>query len=126
MRSIYCVANMAPMKKSAALLKQITSLLDERKAEDIVTISLRGKAVFAEYMVIATATSRPHARALSRFLLQSMSEAKGNKPEGLENSDWIVLDLLDVVVHIFLPPMRRFYRLEQIWQEDFDEPNPCT
>ena len=71
-----------------------------------------------DYFVIATAGSEPQARAIAREIEDKLRETRGEKPwhvEGLRASTWVLMDYVDVVVHIFQPEAREFYLLERLW-----------
>ena len=91
--------------------------LDADKANDIVTIDLKGQSAMADYMIIASGTSSRHVQALAERLADRLSlrGIKGIKVEGLAQSDWVVIDAGDVVVHLFRPEVRNFYNLEKMW-----------
>jgi ribosome-associated protein len=100
-------------------LKFIKEILEEKKAEDIAVINVSKVTNIADYFVIATANSTVHARALAEFLVEKLEE-KGWVPhhvEGLQFGNWILVDLMDVIVHIFTPEWREKYGLEWIWSE---------
>lgn len=101
------------------LLAVITETLDSSKAEDINTIALAGKSDMADYLVIASGTSARHVNALAGHLLDELAKIniKGIKPEGSKGDEWVVIDALDVIVHLFSPEMRTFYNLDQMWQD---------
>lgn len=99
------------------LLKLVESELDERKAHHITTLDVRGKTSITDYMVIATATSTRHARSLCDYMVEKVKQS-GLQPLGLEGdpgSDWVLLDLGDVVVHVMTGQAREFYQLEKLW-----------
>ena len=100
-----------------ALLELIDKILDDGKAEDIVTIDLRGKSSIADYMVIATGRSQRQVAALSEHLLDALKDkGYGRVPaEGLQHGDWVLIDAGDIVVHVFRPEVRDFYNLEKMW-----------
>ncbi len=107
------------MDKISDLKKTIVSTLDSNKALDIVTINLENKSSMADYLIIASGTSSRHMQALSESVLEKF---KNNgiincKIEGIESSDWKLIDGIDVIVHIFNPEKRKFYELEKIWSE---------
>ncbi len=94
-------------------------VLWEEKAEDIVIIGLEeDKRAIADFFLIATVTSDTHARALTSSLVRfARSEGYGSgRIEESKNAAWTVLDFGDVVVHLFLPKLRAFYRLERIYE----------
>ena len=99
------------------LLDQIASTLSDEKAEDIVTIDLRGKTAMADYMVICSGRSTRQVSALAEKLTQKVKEdfARSSKVEGKDQGDWVLIDTGDVIVHIFRPEVREFYQLEKMW-----------
>lgn len=102
---------------AAAIRSIIVSSLDEDKAEDIVTIDLSGKCSFADSMVVCTGRSQRHVGALANKL-QDKLKSFGVAPfsiEGTELCDWVLMDVGDVVVHIFRPEVRGYYNLEKMW-----------
>ncbi len=103
------------------MLKLIEETLEDNKAEDVVAISLAGKSAIADYMVIATGRSQRHVAAVAENLMRRLKEeGYGNAVvEGLPTADWVLLDSGDIIVHIFRPEVREFYRLEKMWLADF-------
>ena len=104
------------MKEDQTLLKLIEKTLDDNKAENIVTIDLKGKTSIANFMVIASGTSNRHVAALADKV---KSELKNHgyscSSEGEEKANWVLIDAFDVIVHIFCPEVRDFYNLEKMW-----------
>ena len=99
------------------LLAIVTSELDERKAENITTIDVIGKTSFTDYMVIATGTSDRHIKALCNYVALALKE-KGVVPrgtEGAQGSEWVLMDLGDVILHVMTAQTREFYQLEKLW-----------
>ena len=98
-------------------LRRVLSSLDDSKAEDVVTIDLRGRSPLADYMVIASGGSQRHVSALADHLLYAMKDCnKGQtRVEGLSECDWVLIDLGDIIVHLFRPETREFYNLEKMW-----------
>lgn len=116
------------MKKPPILAEQQAALakttLDDRKAENIIEISLLGKSSMAEAMLIATGTSRTHVLALADYTIQALKDA-GAEIHGIEGQDsgeWVLIDTGDIIVHIFQEEAREMYRLERLWAVNFDEP----
>ena len=99
------------------LLKQIVHWLDEAKAEDIVTIDLKGKSSLGDYMVITTGRSDRHVGAVAEQLRKHLKEngVEGVRVEGLETCDWVLIDAGDILVHVFRDEVRDFYNLEKMW-----------
>ncbi|UCG42357.1 MAG: ribosome silencing factor [candidate division WOR-3 bacterium] len=111
------------------LAKRIGALVEEKLAEDIVVLDLRGSSPLTDFFVIATAGSTIHAQALADEVTRRLRQ-EGERPhhvEGLETGTWVLLDYVDVVVHIFLTDVRQFYGLERLWGDaphrDFRDDN---
>ena len=101
------------------LLAFIVDTLDKGKAEDIVTISLIGKTSLADYLVIASGRSTRQVLSLASQLYEKLKEMK-QKPriEGKEGSgEWVIVDLGDIIVHLFYPETRSFSGIEKLWGE---------
>jgi ribosome-associated protein len=98
-------------------LKLILSRLEDMKAEDTVTIDLRGKSAYSDYMVVTTGRSNRHVGAVAENVAKGLKEAGIKKVhvEGLPNCDWVLIDSGDVIVHVFRPEVREFYNLERLW-----------
>jgi ribosome-associated protein len=96
--------------------KLVCSLLEDGKAENIVAIELAGKSDVADYMIVASGTSSRHTSALASQILDKL---KGTdyvlSAEGMNEGNWVLLDIGGVVVHIFKPEMRAIYNLEKMW-----------
>jgi ribosome-associated protein len=101
-------------------LNIILSRLDDMKAEETVTIDLRGKSAFSDYMVVTTGRANRHVGAIAENVTKGLKETgiKGIHVEGLPNCDWVLIDSGDVVVHVFRPEVREFYNLERLWTQD--------
>ena len=92
-------------------------IANRMKADRIVVLNVKRVFDLADYFVIASATSRLHARSIAREIETELHK-QGIAPmgvEGLDDASWILLDLTDVVVHIFLEETRDFYDLEMLW-----------
>ncbi len=93
--------------------------MDETKAEDIITIDLRGKTALADEMIIATGRSTVHVGAVADKAVRALKDAGVTaRVEGLPQCDWVLIDAGDVIVHIFRPEVRQFYNLEKMWGGD--------
>lgn len=100
-----------------ALRDLALTVLDDAKAEDIQQIDLRDRSSFADFMVIASGTSTRQVKAMAERLVLR-AKAAGVQPLGVEGdreAEWVLVDLIDVVVHIMLPQTRAFYNLEKLW-----------
>ncbi len=110
------VSKKSDAKKTALLC--VNTLL-EKKAKDLVIINVNEISAFADYLVICSGTSDRQVRALSSFIQEKMKKS-GMLPLGVEGEDyghWVLLDYADVVIHIFLEPVRALYELEKLWME---------
>jgi len=98
----------------------IVSSLEDDKAEDLTVIDLTEKSSLADVMIIASGRSARHVSSIADHLAQKVKEKTGTAPklEGLPNADWVLIDLGDVIVHLFRPEVRAFYNLEKIWAGD--------
>lgn len=107
---------MTPEQMAAA----IAELASDRKALDIVQLDLRGMIGYADYFVICSGRTDRQTRAIHDAIHQGMKSGHSLLPsrvEGVTEARWILIDYLDVVVHIFTPETREYYRLEQLWGE---------
>jgi len=98
-------------------LNVILSRLDDMKAEETVTIDLRGKSAFSDYMIVTSGRANRHVGAIAENVAKGLKEAgiKTIHVEGLPNCDWVLIDSGDVVLHVFRPEVREFYNLERLW-----------
>ncbi|MBR1374561.1 MAG: ribosome silencing factor [Cardiobacteriaceae bacterium] len=100
-----------------ALLNLVENTLAEIKAVNTQTISLAGKADFADYIVVASGTSDRHLHAMADKVVEEAKKA-GFRPlgvEGEDSRDWVLVDLGDVIVHLMRPEIRELYGLEKLW-----------
>jgi len=95
----------------------IVKILDDSKADNIVTLDVADKTSIADYMIIASGTSQRHVQTLAHRVSELLKEAEMYfiPPEGIEQCDWVVVDAGDIVVHLFKPEMRELYNLEKMW-----------
>lgn len=124
------LASDAPADEHAAATDAVTLVLaslDDSKAEDIVSIDLKGKSALADHMVVASGRSHRHVSAVADHLLRDLKEKGFGNPkvEGLQNGDWVLIDSGDVIIHIFRPEVRSFYNLEKLWSVS-DLPDPTV
>ena len=103
-----------------ALAGTIADYAADRKAIDIVQLDLRAIIGYTDYFVICTGRTERQTKAIHDAIYEGMKSAHGRLPErveGLPGARWILMDYLDVVVHVFVPDARDYYRLEQLWGE---------
>ena len=97
--------------------KIVKAALEDKKAVDVRAYDVRGISGFADAFVVATGTAAPHLKALVAGTQQAMKDAGVNsyRTSGDPASGWIVVDYVDVVVHVFSPEARAYYALENLW-----------
>ncbi len=101
----------------------------DRKAEDVVALDLRGLSDVTDTFVICHGTSNRQVAAIVESIERRLSCEAGRKPthiEGLRQSEWVLLDYIDFVVHVFLDEKREFYRLERLWGDAPTVPLPAA
>ena len=108
-------------KKSATfeLVQLCCRVLDDKKAGDLTVLDVSAQSSITDYLIIATATSEPHLRALRNELEKSL-DAGNVRIVGIERaqeSGWMVIDAFDVMVHLFLGDVRERYGLERLWRD---------
>ena len=106
--------------EGAELARTIAEYASDKKAIDIVELDLRGVLGYTDYFVICSGNTERQVKAIHDGILEGMKKEQGILPrrvEGVAEARWILMDYLDVVVHVFTPQTRSFYRLEQLWGE---------
>ncbi len=111
---------------SDALLKFVENSLDDDKAQAVTVIDLEGKSSIADYMVVASGTSSRQVASISDHLVERLKAAgeTGIGVDGKSQGDWVLIDIGDVVVHVFRPEVREFYNLEKMWGVEMPETAP--
>lgn len=101
------------------LLNKIVKILNDKKAIDVKTIDIKEKSSLADYMIIASGTSRTHIRALADNVEEELKkeDIMAHKIEGYHSDSWILMDYLDVIVNIFTEKDREHYNLEDLWEK---------
>jgi ribosome-associated protein len=120
---------------SEQIAMAIAELASDRKAVEIVQLDLRGLTSLADYFVICTGRSDRQARAIQEGIQLGLKHEHGIVPtrvDGTTDANWVLMDYADVIVHVFTPETREFYRLEHLWGEapvktfEFAEPEPAA
>ena len=109
-----------PAQTSLEIAQRAASILIEHKANDVVLLSLEGVSDMTDFFLIASGTSDTHVRSLGNSVLEDMKRDSGQMAhhvEGLSQGRWVLLDYVDVVVHIFHPTLRSFYQIERLWAD---------
>ncbi len=128
-------AKKAPIKKAAAPAKPLSAkkpsgfaeqllyatlkVLDDRQAEDIVTINLGTRNSVADYLVIASGRASRQIAAMADYLQEAYQKlgVRQTRIEGLSEANWVLVDCGDIIVHLFRPEVRNYYNLENMWAE---------
>ena len=101
----------------------ITNALEDFKAHGIVNIELTGKSSIADHMLIASGTSSRQVTAMAENVISRLKQngVKSINVEGINFGDWVLIDGGDIIIHLFRPEVRDFYRIERLWDKAFDE-----
>ena len=114
-------AGAARLTKNSKIIKTIIAAIREKKGENIISLDLRkiNEAV-ADFFIICEAGNQPQIRAISDNVEDKVKELCSENPyhhEGYNNLQWVLIDYVNVVVHVMLPESRKFYRLEEMWSD---------
>ncbi len=112
------------------MVKRASELCQERNARDGLVLDLRGLSDATDFFIIVSGDSDVHVRAISEHLIREFAE-DGARPSGVEGEHagrWVLIDYIDLVVHVFHPVRRDFYQLERLWGDapmlSLQEPGP--
>lgn len=117
------------LTKSSKIIKTIITAIQDKKGENIISLDLRkiNEAV-ADFFIICEAGSQPQIRAIAEHIEQKVKEECRENPyhhEGYKALQWVLIDYVNVVIHVMLPETRKFYKLEDMWSDgvsqDHDE-----
>lgn len=109
------------LTKNSKLIKTIINAIQEKKGENIISLDLRkvNEAV-ADFFIVCEASNQPQVRAIAEHVEQEMKKKCDEFPyrhEGLKNLQWVLIDYVNVVVHVMLSETRKFYKLEEMWSD---------
>jgi ribosome-associated protein len=116
-----------PLPDAETLARAVLLSLEDSKAEDIVSLDVKEKSSIADMMIVASGRSNRHVGAIADRLFQDLA-AQGVQPlrvSGMPHCDWVLIDLGDVLVHVFRPEVRGFYNLEKMWSAEPPAPRPA-
>ena len=109
------------LTKNARILKTIIQAIQEKKGEKIISLDLRKiHEAVADFFIVCEAGSTTQVRAIADFIETEVKNKCGELPykhEGKQALQWVIIDYINVVVHIMLPETRRFYKLEEMWSD---------
>ena len=111
----------ARLNRNSKILKTIIRAIQEKKGDNVVSLDLRKiPEAVADFFVICEANNQPQIRAISDFVEEQIKKNCGENPyhhEGKKNLHWVLIDYVNVVVHIMMPEQRKFYKLEEMWSD---------
>lgn len=101
------------------MARRVVAVAEDKQATEIMMLDLRDLTTIADYFVICTADNERQLRAVHRAVDEELVAAGARNPkvEGSPETGWILLDFADVIVHIFSPEQREFYRIERLWKQ---------
>lgn len=109
------------LNKNSRILKSIIHAIEEKKGEHIVLLDLRRiPEAVADFFIVCEASSSIQVRAIADYVEYHVKEQLAEIPyrhEGMQSAQWVLIDYVNVVVHVMLPESRRFYRLEEMWSD---------
>jgi ribosome-associated protein len=107
------------LRPSDALARVLVAACDDAKAQDLTVLKVGEVSDLADWFLVATGTSDTHVRSTAGKLVEA-AQAAGHRVhhvEGTEGGKWVVLDFVDVIVHLFVPALRTYYQLERLWSD---------
>ena len=111
----------ARLAKNSKIIKAIIQAIQEKKGEKIISLDLRKiPEAVADFFIVCEAGSTTQVRAIADFIEKEVKEKCSESPymhEGRQVLQWVIIDYINVVVHIMLPDSRRFYKLEEMWSD---------
>ena len=104
-------------RETAALAKTAAAICLDRKANDVVILDLDSVSDMTDFFVIASGTSDTHVRSIAQHVMEEMKKRglSAHHVEGLNQGRWVLIDFVDLVIHVFHPTLRTFYQLERLW-----------
>lgn len=111
----------ARLNRNSKIFKTIIRAIQEKKGEDLVSLDLRKiPEAVADFFVICSASNQPQIRAITDSVEDAVKKNIGENPyhfEGKQNLQWVLIDYVNIVVHIMMPEQRKFYKLEEMWSD---------
>lgn len=105
---------------SEDLARRVAAIADAKQAADIVVLDMRGMVAYTDFLVLCTARNQRQAKAIHDEVRETIKREEGLSPdhvEGERQAEWILVDYLDAILHVFSPEARDYYRLETLWGE---------
>lgn len=93
----------------------IVDVIDQNKGQDIVTFDVQNKTVIAKYMIIASGDSSRHVKALAEHVMENLKQYDKIDVEGMDEGNWVIVNFQGIMVHLFRPEVREYYKIEELW-----------
>ncbi|MDF0607527.1 ribosome silencing factor [Wolbachia endosymbiont of Onchocerca gibsoni] len=103
------------LSDTESIKNTIVSVISQNKGHDITTFNVQNKTVIAKYMIIASGNSNYHVKALAEHIIRSLKPHDKIDVEGMNKGNWVVVNFQDIMVHIFKPEVREYYKIEELW-----------
>lgn len=106
-------------KELETLVKTAVGALDDRKAEDLKVLYVGELSSITDFFILATGNSEPHLKALINSVSRELKDLRVSLvgSDSVQGSGWAVIDAFDVMIHLFLPEQRDFYKLDELWKD---------
>ena len=114
------------LENTELLIEFITQCLNEKKADEILVIDVKQKTTLTEYVILANGRSTKNVGAIAEYLALELKHKAGINVniEGLEKSDWVLIDAGNILINIFHPETREHFKLEELWSKRKANANP--
>lgn len=113
------------LTKNSKILKAITHAIHEKKGENVILMDLRRvEEAVSDFFIVCEATSTVQVRAIADHVEEYLKKQLGETPyrhEGKQTAHWVLIDYVNVVVHVMQPEARKFYKLEEMWSDGEQE-----
>ncbi len=111
----------ARLTRNSKIFKSIIRAIQYKKGEEIISLDLRKiPEAVADFFIICQATNQPQIRAITDSVIDEVKDLCGESPyhhEGKQTLHWVLIDYVNIVVHIMMPETRKFYKLEELWSD---------
>ena len=101
------------------MLKRLAGVISDKKGFNLLALDVRGESSMTDYFLIAEGNVNKHVQSLARAVEEVLKEegVSSGHIEGAAEGDWIVIDCFQVIIHLFTPSSREYYRLERVWEK---------
>lgn len=101
---------------STDLIKSaIENIIYQNKGHNIVTFDVQDRTIIARYIIIASGDSNRHVKALAQHIIKNFKQYDKVDVDGIDRGDWVILNIRDIMIHIFRPEVRDYYNIEMLW-----------